>query len=598
MLDQTSDFLEMIRGVHPCGLFLYFVPLFAILTMAQYPTPAAGAIEFPVHRMQQIDLLGSGIGCRSSVFNFEARSLPSALTAIASMARRSIVARLHELDSAIVKKLLAENVGSLLVLLPKDLHDGMAKDNIDRLIDIETALYNEETQVPVYFATETVELQSVYQDICASNGVGTEKAATALQALMGSTTSNGFQLVVGSSPPKSLPDFAMVNLQGRLPGYGLEDQNPTIALVAHYDAVGVSPSLARGADSNASGVVALLEIARIFAKLYANKLTHSKVNFIFLLAAGGKLNYMGTKKWLDYQLDENVESDLSSNVKYVLCLDALAGSEDKDNLYLHVSKPPKEGTAGNGFWSNLEAAGAANGVGIKMIHKKINLKEDFLAWEHEKVSIRRLQGFTISALPHHKIGSRRSVTDIKSSINQAVLERNIGIVTQALAADVFGIPLTLRTGIPRPSFLTEIEGFPGLDENVIASNLDFLTSLPRAQQLLHKDSQVVQTLNLTLSKYLGYKETKKLLFKADPREPEWVLYDSMTMTMQAFNVKPAIFDLILACGIAVYLISIYLLVSHFHILKMIIQPMIYHHSINGMNGKAGSPCQNGHAKKM
>ena len=60
MLDQTQDFLEMLRGLHPGCVFLYFVPVFAILTMAQYPTPAAGAIEFPVHRMNQIDLLGTG----------------------------------------------------------------------------------------------------------------------------------------------------------------------------------------------------------------------------------------------------------------------------------------------------------------------------------------------------------------------------------------------------------------------------------------------------------------------------------------------------------------------------------------------------------
>ena len=73
---------------------------------------------------------------------------------------------------------------------------------------------------------------------------------------------------------------------GRLAGYGLEDQNPTIAIVAHYDADGAAPSLSRGADSNGSGVVALLEIARIFSKLYTSKLTHAKVNFIFLLSSG------------------------------------------------------------------------------------------------------------------------------------------------------------------------------------------------------------------------------------------------------------------------------------------------------------------------
>jgi len=597
MLDQTQDFLEMLRGLHPGCVFLYFVPVFAILTMAQYPTPAAGAIEFPVHRMNQIDLLGTAYGCRSSVFNFEARSLSAALSASGSMVRRCVVAKLKELDGSVVKKLLADNVGSLLVVLPDNFDDGMDEELKEKLRDIEVAVFGEETPVPVYFALESSDLTSVFNEISVSNAAGSEKAATALQALMGSTTANGFQLVVGTAPPKSIPDFAMANIQGRLPGFGLEDQNPTIAIVAHYDADGGAPSLSRGADSNGSGVVALLEIARLFSKLYSSKLTHAKVNFIFLLSAGGKMNFMGTKRWLDYQLDENVESDLSSNVKYVLCLDALGGSEDKENLYLHVSKPPKEGSTGHAFWTQLEAAGAAKGVGVKMVHKKISLKDDFLAWEHERVSIRRLPGFTVSALPNHKYGSRRSMTDVRSAVDPEVLKRNVGILVEALAADVYGLPKqSPQAGTPSPSFLSE--GFPGLDSELVASKLDFVSSVPRSQQMLDKDSQVVQTLNLTLSKYLGSKEVKRQLFKADQREPEWVIYDSAQLVMQAFNVKPAIFDLILAICIALYLVTIYVFVSNFHVLKSAIQPSVYHSAMNGVNGKAGTPMRNGHAKKM
>ena len=69
---------------------------------------------------------------------------------------------------------------------------------------------------------------------------------------------------------------------------------------------------------------------------------------------------------------------------------------------------------------------------------------------------------------------------------------------------------------------------------------------------------------------------------------------------QAFNVKPAIFDLILAISISLYLVAIYFIVSHFHYLKFAIQPTVYHpHSAtNGVNGKATSPLRNGHAKKM
>lgn len=597
MLDQAQDFMEMLRGLHPGCVFLYFVPVFAILTMAQYPAPAAGAIEFPVHRMNQIDLLGTAYGCRSSVFNFEARSLSAALSSSGSMARRCVVAKLRELDASIVKKLLADSVGSLLILLPDNFEEGLESNLKDKLIEIEASMFGEETQVPVFFALESADLTSVFNEISNANAVGSEKAPTALQALMGSTTANGFQLVVGSSPPKSMPDFVMANIQGRLAGFGLEDQNPTIAIVAHYDADGAAPSLSRGADSNGSGVVALNEVARIFAKLYASKLTHAKVNFIFLLAAGGKMNFMGTKRWLDNQLDENVESDLSSNVKYVLCLDALGGSEDKDNIYLHVSKPPKEGSTGHSFFSHLSAAGTAKGVGVKMVHKKISLKDDFLAWEHERVSIRRLPGFTLSALPNHKLSGRRSMTDARSSVDVEVLRRNIGILVEALAADVYSLPeRDAEAGTPSPTVLSE--GFPGLDSSLVASELDFISSSPRSQQMLDKESQVVQMLNLTMSKYLGSKEVKRQLFKADSREPEWVVYDSTQLVMQAFNVKPAIFDLILAFGITLYLVSIYAFVSNFHFLKMAIQPVIYHSATNGINGKATSPLRNGHAKKL
>ena len=66
---------------------------------------------------------------------------------------------------------------------------------------------------------------------------------------------------------------------------------------------------------------------------------------------------------------------------------------------------------------------------------------------------------------------------------------------------------------------------------------------------------------------------------------------------QAFNVKPAIFDLILAIGIALYLLAVFLVVSQFHVLKSAIQPAVYPY-LNGVNGKASSPLRNGHAKKM
>lgn len=47
----------------------------------------------------------------------------------------------------------------------------------------------------------------------------------------------------------------------------------------------------------------LLELVRLFSLLYADPKAHAKYNIVFLLTGGGKINYQGSKKWLEDQLD-------------------------------------------------------------------------------------------------------------------------------------------------------------------------------------------------------------------------------------------------------------------------------------------------------
>lgn len=120
-----------------------------------------------------------------------------------------------------------------------------------------------------------------------------------------------------------------------------------------------------GSDSNGSGVVALLEIARLFSHLYSNPKTRGRYNLLFGLTSGGPYNYNGTHKVSShsdmYQLIisfvflapilwwscisfliqwlQSFDQRLRESIDYAICLNSI-GSWNNE-LWMHVSKPPE-----------------------------------------------------------------------------------------------------------------------------------------------------------------------------------------------------------------------------------------------------------------
>ncbi|XP_026941344.1 BOS complex subunit NCLN isoform X6 [Sagmatias obliquidens] len=587
MLEEAGEVLENMLKASclPLG-FIVFLP--AVLLLVAPPLPAADAAhEFTVYRMQQYDLQGQPYGTRNAVLNTEARTIDADV-----LSRRCVLMRLLDFSYERYQRALRQSAGAVVIILPRAMA-AVPQDVIRQFMQIEPEMLAMETIVPVYFAVEDDALLSIYEQTqAASTSQGSASAAEGFIRSCGHTpvperhppsspsddtshghhdcvllhtaTANGFQMVTSGVQSKAVSDWLITSVEGRLTGLGGEDL-PTIVIVAHYDAFGVAPWLSHGADSNGSGISVLLELTRLFSRLYTYKRTHAAYNLLFFASGGGKFNYQGTKRWLEDNLDHTDSSLLQDNVAFVLCLDTLGRG---DSLHLHVSKPPREGTLQHSFLRELETVAAHQfpEVRFSMVHKKINLAEDILAWEHERFAIRRLPAFTLSHLESHRDGQRSSIMDVRSRVDSKTLTRNTRLIAEALTRVIYNLT---EKGTPpdMPVFTEQM-----IQREQLDSVMDWLTAQPRAAQLVGKDGTFLSTLQHHLGHYL--KEVRPHHVKADKRDPEFVFYDQLKQVMNAYRVKPAIFDLLLAVCIGAYLGMAYTAVQHFDLLYKTVQRLL------------------------
>ncbi|XP_029041237.1 nicalin [Osmia bicornis bicornis] len=536
-LEECDSFAELWRGYLPYYL-LIILPIFIIISPVN---PVAASHEFPVHRMHQYDLHGVPHGCRSAPISLEARSLTGWSTS-----RHCIVTKALDLTPTLFNS-IKQKAGGLIVVLPQKITDLTPEEKQHIMSLEETMLFGPETTIPVYFTPWHPDLQTILDDL--SNGFITdEKAGSAAEAMFNSVSASGYQVVVPTGQALAKTDVKVATLHGKLTGTGAEEKLPTIALVTHYDSAGVAPELSFGADSNASGVAMLLEIARLFSILYSTSRSRPQYNLIFIITGAGKLNYQGSKKWLEDQLD-GLEGSIIQDAAYVICLDTVSTS---DNLYIHVSKPPKENSTGGLFCKELKAVSESlNTTSVEGVHKKINLAEETLAWEHERYSIRRLPATTLSTLKSHEDPIRATILDVVQTGQIDKLYKHTQVVSEALARHIYNLSSS--------QIFTE-----PLDVSKESLSLwfNYLASQPRAAPLLaDKNNILVGTLKEGMARYLG--DVKVTLHSPDKQDPEFVFYDVTKAMLNVYSVKPAVFDLFLTIAIIIYLGIVYVIVHNF-----------------------------------
>ena len=116
-------------------------------------------------------------------------------------------------------------------------------------------------------------------------------------------------------------------LAGASKANGAPGATPTVVIMAHFDHLSIVPGMAEGVDDNASGTVALLELARLYHRLYKTVGSPAAYNLLFVLTSGAPINYQGAMEWLNAADDR-----LINTVELVLCLDTIG---TRKRLLLH-----------------------------------------------------------------------------------------------------------------------------------------------------------------------------------------------------------------------------------------------------------------------
>ncbi|KAL6205254.1 hypothetical protein ACLB2K_022516 [Fragaria x ananassa] len=518
------------------------IALFFILVACVELCDAATVVD--VYRLIQYDMSGAQFGSRLANLNHHAGSLHSPPGS--DLSRTVLIIPLRDLNITFVTEYITQKqpLGGLLILLPqmfrpeniemaKSSHQTDGDDQLKTVLaELEKLLIHSKIPYPVYFAFEDDDIEAVLADVKRNDASG--QPATA--------TTGGYKLVVSVPEPKKRASPTITNIQGWLSGLKTDEdtnQLPTIVIVASYDTFGAAPSLSVGSDSNGSGVVALLEIARLFSVLYSNPKTRGRYNLLFGLTSGGPYNYNGTYKWL-----RSFDQRLRESVDYTICLNSV-GSWDKE-LWLHVSKPPENAYIKQifeGFSDVAEELGIT--VGLK--HKKINISNSRVAWEHEQFSRLRVTAATLSELSvaPELLESTGSLLDGRLFVDETAVIKSVKLVAESLARHIYGHKGKNIQIFAENSSLA-------VNPSYIKSWLDLLSQTPRVAPFLSKSDPFILALKKELEDH-----TDEVNVQHEVLDGVFTFYDPTRASLNVYQVASVTFDLLLLLVLGSYLIVLF-----------------------------------------
>ncbi|KAH8394163.1 hypothetical protein KR215_001273, partial [Drosophila sulfurigaster] len=530
MLNEVDSFADIFRGGLPYCL-LVALPILILVSPSM-------ASDFQVMSMTKFDANGEQFGSRSSAISLEAKSLYTWSTG-----RHCVLARLLDISVNDLNK-IRQKAGGLIIMLPKDV-TALNDEVKEHVLMLEQQMLSQAIPVPVYFAPFNPKLEEILKDVTHTAIDNNVENKTAFGQMLLLVSANGYHVTVDGQNSAANKNSKIPVIQGEfvpnqfvakhMDNSGDGNSLPLILITASLKTFGIINDYPLNADSAVT-----MAIVEIFSKLHSMISMSPKYRLGFLLSDSGLLlNFQGSKKWLE--IDDN---SVLQNVEFVLCLDTITqslGGNQPNVLYMHVSKPPKEKTSISNFFKILKSVSAQHGgnLTVEGVHKKINLADSKLSWEHERFSMKRFPAFTLSSVKNPSSPLRTTMFKDDESQIVTQLITSAKIIAESLACYMYKID-------PQSDVF---DGHVAINENNILPYLG-LRSILQNNDI--KDG---------FEKYL--KNVKIVYDKPDAREPDFMFYNGVDAKLNVYRVKPAIFDLFLTFVITIYLSTIYFAIQFF-----------------------------------
>lgn len=455
------------------------------------------------------------------------------------------ITKLSEIES-----LVKSNANAILFIIPNGPYQNLFKELVNK---IQIYLSKQTIYLPVYFTYENEDINKIYQQL-KREYEDQQKNKNNNEANNGRKSfweylnikENYLHFSLNSKEPKLKNNLGLENIYGFLEVPSQNGaRNPVIAIVAHYDSLGVVSDLPQGVNSNGSGILVLLELIRIISKLYENYENIIKYDILFVLTSAGNENFKGTDIFLN-----NLEPSINENLQYVLCLDSLGSLDNEDNLYLHISRFPREyEVTPNKLYNIFNNTSKNLDIKLNYVKKKVYLTEDYVPWEHEQFSKRKIISATLSTLnsPPENIFTRNIFTDIEMNLD--TVKKNIKFIAESFLEFLFGYNITKYAIFKDDKTL--------IDDKNLDSLYEYIKRTPRFPLSIETGSKFNNDMYNYFKTYL--QKVKRESFEFNDVK----FYEHNSGDIKVYSTKSKIIDLYLLFAILLYLLGIYIYVKGF-----------------------------------